>query len=183
MFDLELFQFINGFANRSAIVDWFVVAIAEYLPYIVGIIAIILWIKIPNWKERIRIFLILAFSGLLARGLIFEVIRYFYDRPRPFLALGITPLFLENSYAFPSSHAIVLTLFGCCILLFSRRWGAIFLVFAVVNAFARIYSGVHWPTDSIVGILIAIFSVGIAVKMFPKNMTKAVRTEEKTVSE
>lgn len=169
MFDLELFQFINGFANRSVIADWFVVVIAEYLPYIVGIIAIILWVKIPNWKERVRIFLILAFSGLLARGFIFEVIRYFYNRPRPFLALEITPLFIESSYAFPSSHAIVLTLIGCSVFLFSKRWGVVFLIFAFLNAIARIYSGVHWPTDSIGGIIIAVASIFVAVKMFPQN--------------
>ncbi|TSC52489.1 MAG: Bacitracin transport permease, PAP2 [Parcubacteria group bacterium LiPW_41] len=175
MFDLELFQFINGFANRSVIADWFVVVIAEYLPYVVGIIAAILWIKIPNWKERMRIFLILTFSGLLARGFIFEVIRYFYNRPRPFLALEITPLFVENSYAFPSSHAIILTLIGGVVFLFSKRWGIIFLVFAVLNAIARIYSGVHWPTDSIGGIVIAAISILIAVKMFPQN--NSIQTE------
>jgi undecaprenyl-diphosphatase len=183
MFDLELFQFINGFANRSVIADWFVIVIAEYIPYIVGIITIILLVKIQNWKERIRILLILMFSGLLARGLIFEVIRYFYDRPRPFLALGLTPLFMENSYAFPSSHAIILTLIGCSVLLFSRRWGIIFLVFTVINALARIYSGVHWPTDSIAGIAIAIFSVIIATKMFPKNNITSVSIEEKESGE
>jgi len=183
MFDLELFQFINGFANRSVIADWFVIVIAEYLPYIVGIITIILWIKIPNWKERVRIFLILIFSGLLARGFIFEIIRYFYDRPRPFIALGLVPLFVENSYAFPSSHAIILTLIGCSVFLFSRRWGIIFLLFAVVNAFARIYSGVHWPTDSIAGIVIAVISIIIAVKMFPKNNIIPVQIEEQEVVE
>lgn len=169
MFDLELFQFINGFANRSVITDWFVVVIAEYIPYVVCVIAIILWAKIPNWKERARIFLILAFSGILARGLIFEVIRYFYNRPRPFLALEITPLFIEGSYAFPSSHAIVFTLIGCSVLLFSKRWGVAFLIFAFLNAIARIYSGVHWPTDVIGGIIIAIVSIFVATKMFPKN--------------
>jgi len=179
MFDLELFQFINGFANRSVIADWFVIVIAEYIPYIVGIVAIILWIKIENWKERIRIFFIIVFSGLLARGLIFEMVRYFYNRPRPFIALGFSPLFLENSYAFPSSHAILLTLIGCSVFLFSRRWGVIFLIFAVINAVARIYSGVHWPTDSIAGIVIAIFSVIIAVKMFPKNTIMPDLVEEK----
>ena len=169
MFDLWLFQLIHGYANRSALADWFVIVIAEYLPYLVGIISIVLWIRIPHWRERIRIILLFLFSSILARGLIFEIIRYVYNRPRPFLALGFSPLFMENSYAFPSSHAIVLTLIGCSVYVFSKRWGMIFLGFAFINALARIYSGVHWPTDSSVGILIAAFSFFVATKMFPRN--------------
>jgi len=167
MFDLELFQLINGFANRSAFADWFVIVIAEYLPYVVGIIGIVLWIQVPTWRERMRLFIITAFSLLIARGLIFEIIHYFYSRPRPFVSLQLTPLFMESSFAFPSSHAIVLTILGCVVYMISKRWGFIFLLFVVINAFARIYSGVHWPTDSIGGIVIAVVSFYIAIKTFP----------------
>ncbi|RJQ25273.1 phosphatase PAP2 family protein [Candidatus Parcubacteria bacterium] len=169
MFDLGIFQFISEFANRSALADWFVVVIAEYLPYLAGIIAIILWIRIPAWRERMRLFIIITFSLLIARGFIFEIIHYFYSRPRPFIALQITPLFIETSYAFPSSHAIVLTILGCVVYMISKRWGIIFLLFACINALARIYSGVHWPTDSLGGIVIALIAVVIAIKVFPKD--------------
>ena len=182
MFDLWFFQFINGFANQSALVDWFVVVIAEYLPYLAGIIAIILWVRVPAWRERMRLFIITTFALLIARGLIFEIIHYFYSRPRPFVALQITPLFIETSYAFPSSHAIVLTILGCVVYMVSKKWGIIFLLFAIINAFARIYSGVHWPTDSLGGIFIALIAIGIAIKVFPKEINLQ-KQEEISVGE
>ena len=178
MFDLEFFQFINGFANHSALLDWFVVVIAEYIPYIACIVAIVLWSKIPAWRERVRLSIVMAFSLLLGRGLIFEIIRFFYNRPRPFVALQFIPLFTETSYAFPSSHAIVLTTLACVVFMMSKRWGIIFFLFAIINAIARIYSGVHWPTDCIGGIIIALVSVFIAAKVFSKqNYNKEVSHE------
>lgn len=169
MFDYGLFQFIHGFANQSAFVDWFFVFIAEYLPYVMVLVSFVLFAKVPAWKQKLRVFIVTAFALVISRGLIFEIIRYVYERPRPFLALGFEPLFQEPSFAFPSSHAIILTVFALMTISVSRKWGYAFLLFVFINGFARVYSGVHWPTDILGGICIAAISVFIAARVFPRN--------------
>ena len=61
-----------------------------------------------------------------------------------------------GSYGFPSCHAA--NSFGLAmyvVFLFRKRWLSVFIItWAVLNCYTRIYLGVHYPGDLIVGHLV-----------------------------
>jgi undecaprenyl-diphosphatase len=56
--------------------------------------------------------------------------------------------------SFPSDHAMIAGAFAGGLLMVHRRWGILAAVLAVFLAFARVYAGVHYPTDVAAGLLI-----------------------------
>lgn len=57
----------------------------------------------------------------------------------------------KSSFSFPSSHAANITAAMLFLGLAYRRWLAPLLVVAVAVSYSRIYIGVHWPSDVLVG--------------------------------
>jgi undecaprenyl-diphosphatase len=147
-----------------------IVFFASYLPYILLVIAIALFfIKEKNWRQRLYVFSVFALAAILSRGLITEIIRFFYYRPRPFLILNTSPLINHDiSSSFPSGHmtfyfVLALTIF----FLLSRKWGCFFIISVISTGLARVLAGVHWYSDIIAGIAIAILCYFFVQKILP----------------
>ena len=99
-----------------------------------------------------------------------EIIRHFYQSPRPYVTLIFKPLIdLEFSNSFPSGHASVFFALATAIFLSSKKWSYYFFAGAVLVGLGRIYVGVHWPTDILGGIAVGILSALIVWKILPKN--------------
>jgi membrane-associated phospholipid phosphatase len=54
----------------------------------------------------------------------------------------------------PSRHALSSGVFALAMLLASRVLGMVACIYALLVALARVYSGVHWPSDVLVGLAI-----------------------------
>ena len=156
--DFSLVQSISGVRGFSPFLDWGIIFFAEYLPYFLVIATSIFVLREHSRKERAHIFLVTLLTLILSRGIITETIRFFYHRPRPFVALQFTPLFSELHYAFPSGHAAFLFALACVMWSFNKTWGYWFFGFALLNGIARVLAGVHWPSDIVGGICVALIS-------------------------
>ncbi len=169
LMDLLLFNILHKYGAISPLVDWCALFIAEYLPYILALAAIIVIFRSKNWRFKMWTLLVLVFSLLLSYGFLNIIIHYAYGRPRPFTVLGFTPPFSETSSSFPSSHATFFFTIAYVMFLIRRKTGYWFLALAILNGFARVFVGVHWPFDIVGGALIALIGFFITLRIFPKN--------------
>jgi undecaprenyl-diphosphatase len=83
-----------------------------------------------------------------------ELLKSAVGEQRPHLA---DPLIaIPHSKSFPSGHAA--TSFACATVLsmLAPRASPVFFVLALAIAYSRLYVGVHWPLDVIVGALIGL---------------------------
>jgi undecaprenyl-diphosphatase len=168
----SLFFYLNNLAAKSAYFDKFVVFCAEYLAYF--LLAVFFLLLFFSKKDRISKLKILIFSGfslLLSRGIITEVIRYFYYYPRPFVNNAVHQLiFNETSGSFPSGHAAFFFALATAMIFVTRwrTWGVIFFLGAILMGLARVIAGIHWPYDIFGGALIGIISSVLVAKFFKK---------------
>ncbi|MFA5386326.1 MAG: phosphatase PAP2 family protein [Candidatus Paceibacterota bacterium] len=168
LFDTTIFNFIFGLARKSKLLDSLGIFLAKYLPYILVILAIVLILKEKNWKNQVYIFSLMALSVILSRGIITEIIKFFWHRERPFVAMNFQPLATPwTNWSFPSAHAVAFFALAFAIFLISKHLGVWFIVGACLIGLARIFIGVHWPTDILGGILVAFISVLIVKKLLP----------------
>lgn len=162
MFDLTIFNWIHGLAGKSRLLDFLGMFLADYFPYAVAFIAIILLMAEKDLRKKFSYYAVLAFSVILSRGIFTEMIRFVYQRARPFIELGFTPLFFENSHSFPSGHAAFFFAVAGAVWLSDKKWGWRFFAAAALMGLARVFAGVHWPSDILAGAAVGIFSVWIA---------------------
>ena len=113
-----------------------------------------------------------ALAVILARGIVTEVIRFFYNVQRPFAALGFSPLISESGWSFPSGHMAWFFALVAVMWFVNRTWGTWYLVLTVLMGIARIYAGVHWPLDILGGIV-----VGVASGYFVHWLFRGTREE------
>lgn len=171
--DRVIFQAIHNLAGHYVILDLLIVFAAQYLPYIIfaAFLFLVFWKK--NWHERFNVIFLSALSLLIGRGVVVEIIRFFYPRIRPFLVLGFDPLIKNiNSASFPSGHAVVLFILSSLIYFINRRFFVYFLLGATINVLARIYVGVHWPSDILTGAVLGFLIPVFIEKILPKTTGK-----------
>lgn len=166
--DAQIFSFIHGFTGRYQLLDWIGVFFARSAIYLIIAAAVILIFLEKRWRYRLYRGLLLILSFLIARGLVVEVIRFFYHRPRPYLALGFKPIISpEISYSFPSGHAAVAAAVAAAIFFTNRRWSWWAAGAALLVGLGRVYVGVHWPSDIVAGLAIGVLSAYAAKKILP----------------
>ena len=167
--DQKLFNLIHSFAGKSRLLDFLGIFFADYIGYFLIIIAAALLFSLKSWKEKYYSFALLALSLILSRGILTELIRYFYHRSRPFSVLSFEPLIDGvNQGAFPSGHAAFYFALAGVILFLNTKWGWRFIGAAALMGLARIFVGVHWPLDIAGGALVAVLSAFAAKRILDK---------------
>ena len=169
MIDQKIFNLIHSLSGHYKILDLLGIFLAQYLPYLLIIGFAILLLLEKNWRRRLYQLFLVSLSVLLARGLAVEVIRFFYQKQRPYIALAFRPLIdLDFSYAFPSGHAAIFFALAMATFFFRKSWSYYFFAGAFLISLARVYVGVHWPLDVLGGAVVGIISAFVVWKILPQ---------------
>lgn len=168
--DKQIFEFIIGLASQYKLLDWLGIFLAQYLAYILVIAFIVLVLLEKKWKQRCYDLFLGLMSVLLARGLVAEVIKFLYQRPRPYVELVFKPLIdIDFSSAFPSGHASLFFALATTTFLINKKWSYYFFAGAFLMGLARIYVGVHWPLDILGGMVVGVLSALVVWKILPRS--------------
>lgn len=103
-------------------------------------------------------------AGLISLGL-YEGIKLSTKRPRPFilapeLSPEVPPM---DRYSFPSGHVMNNFAVGLALALLSPALGIPLMVLALVWGLLRIHFCVHYPTDILVGLVLALPCASLAL--------------------
>lgn len=130
------------------------------VPIIAVLGAGLLW-----WRGRRRDAALLA-ATVIGATLINTVLKAVFQRERPDFW---EHLVVENSYSFPSGHAMASMSLAAALVVIARpsrwRWPAVVLgaVYVLVVGLSRVYLGVHFPSDILAGWCVALLWATLVV--------------------
>ena len=125
------------------------------------VIAFVVWLRLPNQQKWD--FAVMGIIGGLIALLFLELGGKVYYDPRPFVVQHIAPLFSHAAdNGFPSDHTLLATFLAVCVLWYSRSWGMVLIVVAVVIGAARVAAHIHHPIDIAAAMAFALVAALIA---------------------
>jgi len=154
--DFRLFRLINGLAGHTPLLDQLMLLIvSDYVGTTLQALGLLgFWFEgaDPETRQANQRAVLRAIGALLLSGLIVALSNLVYFRPRPFTDHEVNVLFYYPSdSSFPSNSAAAVFSLATAIWLQDRRWGGVLLGLAAWFALARVYVGVHYPSDVLAG--------------------------------
>jgi undecaprenyl-diphosphatase len=181
--DQTIMKFVNTFAQHNHALDLIVVGMSSAHFLKSGIfVATLWWIWFsrkggvgPGGVEGNRMFVVRSVAGgLVAIALGRFLQQVLPKRVRPMhdpqlgfqLPYGADPETLADWSSFPSDHALLFFALATAIWLWSRAWGTVAFIWALMVCMPRIYVGYHYPSDIIIGALLGVVTM-LAVQHIP----------------
>lgn len=154
-FDEAVLLAING--QQSRLLDDVSVVLTQF-GSVIGVSVLVLSFVALLWLHGHRakaVFLAISVGGA---GLLNAMLKSLFQRDRPELWQRLVT---ENSFSFPSGHAMVSSALALSlIVIFWRtryRWPVVAsaLIYILLIGFTRLYLGVHYPTDVVAGWIVS----------------------------
>jgi PAP2 superfamily. len=130
--------------------NYFVTFIASFLLWVMFAGLVYLWIIDGTVKKEVVLHAILA--SVIA-WVIVTILKSTFPMVRPFQIDGRPPLTITvpTGSTFPSSHSAVAFAIAMSVWLHKKKMGIVFILLAILVAFGRVASNVHWSIDVVVG--------------------------------
>ncbi len=165
-FDTEAFRSINNLAGRSPVLDaagifcarWLIVAM-----FAAVVLRAVIAVRRPESRGLAAVFAAAEVRALIAGALAFLgnwLFSLLIFRPRPYVSLMDVHLIVSKPLtpqAFPSGHSSAAFALAFTILLVDLPFGLLLLVCACAVAVGRVFVGVHYPLDVVMGLFVGLF--------------------------
>lgn len=174
--DTDLFLFLNEMHNLYF--DYFMHVFSSKLVWIPMYVAIV-YVIVRNFPRKSAFFCIVAvaLAILFADQVGATLIRPYVERLRPSNVnnpvsemVHLVNNYRGGRYGFPSCHAANTSALAFFVFFLLRRgWLTAFMMtWAVVTCYSRVYLGVHYPGDLLVGILVGLVGAYLMYLLFVK---------------
>lgn len=154
-YDYHTFQLVNHLAISESNLNPLMTLLSQDGEYLFFLGILVYWFFRSKSNRRMVV------EGLIAACIalgINGVIGLFLYRDRPFVHHHVIQLIHHAANAsFPSDHATGAFVIAVSIWIWRKKDGMAWTVLAAAIAISRIWTGVHYPTDVIAGILIGTF--------------------------
>ncbi|WP_099156716.1 undecaprenyl-diphosphatase [Virgibacillus ndiopensis] len=162
----SFFRVINDLGKDYTGLNPIFVFIAEYMVYFLALGVVIYWFTRSN---RNRMMIICGTITFILAEIIGEIAGKIHSNNQPFAELANVNKLIDHAVdnSFPSDHTMLFFAFCLTFLLFKKRLGLFWLVLAFLVAFARVWVGVHFPGDVIMGAIISFISAIIVYRFLP----------------
>lgn len=162
-FQLDILMYLQSIRNELLTSIFTFFTICTEVPVITVLTGILYWCI--NKKAGQRTLFALCGSLNINAG-----VKNFVKMPRPIGTEGLESLRVETAtgYSFPSGHTQTATTFWTSMMyLFRKAWVYIVGILMILGAgISRLYLGVHWPMDVIVGWVFGIALSILFIKLF-----------------
>lgn len=158
--DGAILRVLNGTAGSFPPLDQLMEAlVSDYLVPVFGSLVLVgLWLW-GRGAERVanQITVLIATSSVGIANAVTAVVNGHYFRRRPFLDYDLSLLFYEpTDSSFPANTTAVGFALATAVFLRHRKLGGGLYVLAFLWGFARVYAGVHYPSDVLAGAAIGV---------------------------
>lgn len=174
--DLSIFYFINH-TMSNILFDKFMPFITEISNWYLVYIFLLSWLIWKGGKNgRIAAMTIIA-AILLTDQINSSLLKELFDRIRPCHVLSDVRLLIScgGGYSMPSSHAANNFSLAVILSYFYRQYRYVYFSLATLIALSRVYVGVHYPSDILIGALVGTV-ISIFLILFIRKIFKYQRT-------
>jgi undecaprenyl-diphosphatase len=176
--DFTLFKLVNGLSGNAladAVAKFLAVDLAYVLVALVALTFLVPWHR--RRTER-RTGAVVATMAAAVALLINQPLGHLIDRVRPYAAHPAQAhLLIARSHdpSFPSDHATGAFALAFGIWLYDRTIGTALLILAAVMGIARVYVGMHYPSDVVAGALIGVVVATVLSRLPVGRLVAAVK--------
>ena len=187
-FDQQLLLQLNG--SDSLFWDgfmWIATKTITWIPMAIALLYVIF--KNNKIKESLLIILLLALVVVIADQISSGFCKPFFARFRPtqdpelMYLIDTVNEYRGGRYGFISSHAantFAVAIF-LSLIIKNRMLGIVLFIWAILNAYSRIYLGVHYPGDILFGTLVGIV-VGFLIYLLYNHIHKICFKQSRYIS-
>ena len=154
----RLMIFVSSLGNKG----WLWIAIGAAL--------LLFGLKNKRWgRGGLLVLLSLAVNALLCNGILKPLV----GRTRPYALYGYDILIPPvGDPSFPSGHTAASFAAATALYAIDKRWGLAAYAFAALMGFSRLYLGVHFPTDVVMGAIVGALAAKLVIRFYFEKSEK-----------
>ena len=150
---IKLSAWVRKFKNGEKIVQYGNIFLTRIV--YIAFLALLLLLAVHKDTRIVRIVLTTGISFIIV-----SVFRYILNTPRPYTKYEFDPIVKKKKVgqSMPSRHVFSVFVIGMAFLYINTILGIVIFAIGVLMCIGRVFAGVHFPSDVLVGALIGILS-------------------------